>query len=143
MDEYEDNSNPTRYKIAVVLRDNLLVWEKLNVTAFLVSGVAAIGAVQGFTYYDKSGYKYLPMFCEPVMAYATSLEGLRTIADRARIRDVPLAIFTDELFSTFDDDANREAVSAFYSEDLKLAGVAFRCAKNVADKLLKGYKLAS
>lgn len=28
-------------KIAVVLRDDLLPWQELNVTAFLVSGIAA------------------------------------------------------------------------------------------------------
>ncbi|MFJ5300876.1 DUF2000 family protein [Pseudomonas sp. NPDC088368] len=143
MTEMDSLEPAVKYKIAVVLREDLQGWQKLNVTAFLVSGITAGAMVQGLTYYDKSGYKYLPMFQEPVMTYSAPLEGLRSIADRARVRDIPFAIFTDELFLTYDDEANRQAVSAFYSEDLNLAGLAFRCPRNAADKLLKGYKLMS
>lgn len=143
MTQVDNLEKSAKYKIAVVLREDLQGWQKLNVTAFLVSGVTAGAMVQGLTYYDRSGYKYLPMFQEPVMTYSAPLEGLRSIADRARVRDIPFAIFTDELFLTYDDEANRQAVSAFYSEDLNLAGLAFRCPKNAADKLLKGFELMS
>ena len=40
-------------KIAVVLRDDLAVWQKTNVTAFLVSGMAAANPnVVGEPYVD-------------------------------------------------------------------------------------------
>src|SRR5262249_43207278 len=50
-------------KIAVVLRDDLAGWQKTNVTAFLVSGIAAtVPGVVGEPYRDASENEYLPMF---------------------------------------------------------------------------------
>ena len=55
-------------KIAIVLRDDLAVWQKANVTAFLVSGIAGTDpATVGAPYADASGNRYLPMFREPVL----------------------------------------------------------------------------
>lgn len=53
--------------IAVVVREDLPAWQKLNVTAFTASGVAAgtEGAV-GEPYEDADGVRYLPMFRQPV-----------------------------------------------------------------------------
>ena len=52
-------------KIAVVLRDDLAVWQKTNVTAFLVSGIAGtVPGVVGAPYTDGSGNEYLPRVCE-------------------------------------------------------------------------------
>ena len=56
---------PVRFntKIAVVLREDLAVWQKLNVTAFLVSGVAGTDAdTIGEPYEDESGFRYLPKY---------------------------------------------------------------------------------
>jgi hypothetical protein len=48
-------------KIAVVLLDELAVWQKTNVTAFLVSGIAGtVPGVVGDPYRDGSGNEYLP-----------------------------------------------------------------------------------
>ena len=55
-------------KIAVVVREDLAVWQKLNVTAFLGSGVARAGeGLLGEPYQDASGNAYLPMLREPVV----------------------------------------------------------------------------
>ena len=63
-------------KIAIVIREDLAAWQKLNVTAFLASAVA--GGHQetiGERYQDGSGRDYLPMFRQPVLVYgATSQE---------------------------------------------------------------------
>src|SRR5882672_3247184 len=64
---------PVRFntKIAVVLREDLAVWQKLNMTAFLVSGVAGTDAdTIGESYEDASGHRYLPMFRQPVLIFA-------------------------------------------------------------------------
>ena len=42
-------------KIAIVLRDDLETWQKLNVTAFLASGVAANPELLGEPYADADG----------------------------------------------------------------------------------------
>lgn len=110
-------------KIAFVLREDLAVWQKTNVTAFLASGIAAtLPEVVGEPYVDGSGQEYLPMFRQPVMVFAADANGIRRAYERARERDVELAIFTDELFSTPHDAANRAAVAAVPSSELDLAG---------------------
>ena len=72
-------------KIAVVLRDDLAVWQKANVTAFLVSGVAGTNPeTVGEPYRDASGNEYLPMFVQPVLVYEADATALRRAFERAR-----------------------------------------------------------
>ena len=57
-------------KIAVLLRDDLAVWQRLNVTAFLVSGIAGTHPeIIGEPYEDADDVRYLPMFRQPVMVF--------------------------------------------------------------------------
>jgi hypothetical protein len=124
-------------KIVVVLRNELEVWEKANVTAFLASGIAGTDpATVGEPYVDASGIRYLPMFRQPVLVYSADSSGLRRAYERARARDVELAIYTRELFATGHDGANRAAVAAVPSEELDLVGIAFRAERKTADKVL-------
>ena len=124
-------------KIVVVLRDELEVWQKANVTAFLVSGIAGTEpATVGEPYVDGSGVRYLPMFRQPVLVYAADAAGLRRAYERARARDVELAIYTSELFGTGHDEANRAAVATVPSDELDLVGIALRADRRVADKVL-------
>jgi len=124
-------------KIAVVLRDDLAVWQKANVTAFLVSGIAGTDpATVGAPYVDASGNNYLPMFREPVLVYAADAAGLRRAYERSMQRKVELAIYTHELFTTSHDEANRAAVAAVPAVDLDLVGIAMRAERKLVDKVL-------
>ena len=124
-------------KIAVVLRGDLAVWQKTNVTAFLVSGIAGtVGGVVGAPYRDASGNEYLPMFVQPVLVYEADPEGLRRAYDRAMSRGVTPAVYTRELFKTNHDEANRAAVAAVPAEALDLVGIAFRAERKVVDKVV-------
>jgi hypothetical protein len=124
-------------KIAVVLRGDLAVWQKTNVTAFLVSGIAGtVEGVVGAPYRDASGNEYLPMFVQPVLVYEADPEGLRRAYDRAMSRGVTPAVYTRELFETNHDDANRAAVAAVSAEALDLVGIAFRAERKVVDKVV-------
>jgi hypothetical protein len=124
-------------KIAVVLRDDLAVWQKTNVTAFLVSGVAGtVPDVVGEPYRDASGNEYLPMFVQPVLVYEANGEALRRVYERAMSRGVTPAIYTSELFATNHDAANRAAVAAVAAEDLDLVGVAFRAERKTVDRIV-------
>jgi hypothetical protein len=124
-------------KIVVVLREDLEVWQKANVTAFLVSGIAGTDpATVGEPYMDGSGVRYLPMFRQPVLVYRADPAGLRRAYERARTRDVELAIYTQELFETGHDEANRAAVATVQSDELDLVGIAFRAERKTADKVL-------
>jgi len=129
-------------KIAVVLREDLPVWQKLNVTAFMVSGIAARQTeTVGENYVDGSGTYYLPMFRQPVLVFAGSGEAVRAAYERAMAQNVKLAIFTDALFATGNDVDNRTAVKAVAREDLTLVGIAFHADRKLADKVLKGLVL--
>ncbi len=128
-------------KIAVIVRDDLPVWQKLNVTAFTVSGVAGSSDIFGEPYEDADGVRYLPMIVQPIMVYEATAEKLCTVYDRARGREIDFAIYTEDLFSTPHDEANRAAVKAVKSDDLALVGLALRAERKVVDKIVKGLSL--
>jgi hypothetical protein len=124
-------------KLAVVLRDDLAVWQKTNVTAFLVSGIAGtVPSVVGEPYRDGSGNEYLPMLVQPVLVYEADAAALRRAYERARSRDVPLAIYTHDLFETNHDEANRAAVASVAEAELDLVGIALRADRKVVDKVV-------
>jgi hypothetical protein len=124
-------------KIAVVLRDDLAPWQSINVTAFLVSGIAGtVPGVVGEPYRDASQQEYLPMFVQPVLVYEADGSGLRRAYDRAISRGVKPAIYTSDLFTTNHDAANRAAVAVVASEDLDLVGIAFRAERKTVDKVV-------
>jgi hypothetical protein len=135
---------PLRFdtKIAVVLRQDLVVWQKLNVTAFLVSGVAGtIPDCIGEPNEDASGHRYLPMFRQPVLVFAGTAAQLRRAYERLRGGGLRFSVFTEELFRTNNDGDNRAAVKAVRSDDLRLAGMAVRGERKLIDKALKGLSL--
>jgi hypothetical protein len=125
-------------KVAVVLRDDLAVWQKANVTAFLISGIAGSDpSLVGEPYVDGSGNTYLPMLRQPVLVYAADGAGLRRAYDRAMQRGIEqLAIYTAELFETAHDEANRAAVAAVPAAELDLVGIALRAERKTVDKVL-------
>ena len=129
-------------KIAVLLRDDLLSWQRLNVTAFLVSGLAATRPeIIGEPYEDADGTPYLPMFRQPVLVLEGSKEVLTAAHQRAVARELPLSVFTADLFETGFDAANRAAVKAVPRDALDLVGLALHGPKNAVDKVVKGLSL--
>src|SRR5689334_8339555 len=129
-------------KIAVVIRDDLPVWQKLNVTAFTVSGIAATEReAVGLPYEDGSGNLYLPMLGQPVLVFAADAAVIGAAYDRLMALDLRAAIFTEELFSTGNDVDNRAVVKATSRDSLRLVGFAFRAPRKAADKVLAGLRL--
>jgi hypothetical protein len=129
-------------KIAVILRDDLAVWQKTNVTAFLVSGIAGtVEGVVGEPYRDASGNEYLPMFVQPVLVYEADDAALRRAYERAMSRGVTPAVYTKELFATNHDEANRAAVAGVTAEGLDLVGIAFRADRKTVDKVVDRLRL--
>ena len=126
-------------KIAVLLRDDLAGWQQLNVTAFLVSGLAATRpGLIGEPYEDADGTPYLPMFRQPVLVLEGSKEVLTAAHQRAVARGLPLSVFTADLFETGFDAANRAAVKAVARDALDLVGLALHGPRNAVDKVVKG-----
>ncbi|HSX11419.1 MAG TPA: DUF2000 family protein [Chlamydiales bacterium] len=129
-------------KIGVIIREDLEAWQKLNVAAFLSSGVAASALdCIGQHYEDGSKNTYLPIFGQPVLVYAASAELLQRTRARALSRAVPMAIYTKEMFATSNDNDNRAVVKAALADDLSIVGLAFRCDRKTFDKIINGLKL--
>jgi hypothetical protein len=128
-------------KIAIILLDALESWQKLNVTAFIASAIVGQNQdVIGENYQDASGNLYMPMIIQPMMIYQANAEEIRRVYQRAFEREVKLAIFTRELFSTGNDTDNRAAVASKRAEELDLVGLAMRDEKKTVDKVIKGLK---
>ncbi len=127
-------------KAAVVVRDDLAVWQRLNVTAFLMSGVVGAAGPEaiGEDYLDADGNRYLPLLVQPVLVYEASAGKLKTVRERAARREVPIALYTMEMFATGHDTDNRAAVAAVAGEALDIVGVALRAPHRDADAVLRG-----
>ena len=128
-------------KIAILLRDDLLTWQRLNVTAFLASGIASNPELLGEPYADADGTPYLAMFRQPVLVLVADKAVLTAAHERAVRRGLPTAVFTAELFATGHDEANREAVRAVPAAGLDLVGLAVHGPRNAVDKITRGAAL--
>ena len=129
-------------KIAILLRDDLETWQRLNVTAFLASGIAASDPeLIGEAYADADGTAYHALFRQPVVVLEGSKENLADSRKRAFGRDLTLAVYTADMFVTGHDEANRATVRAVGRNDLDLVGLALHGPKNAVDKVLKGAHL--
>jgi hypothetical protein len=129
-------------KVAVVVRDDLETWQRLNVTAFLMSGVTARAGADaiGEPYRDADGREYLPLLVQPILVLSATGAKLQTVRERAERRGVDLALYTAEMFLTGNDDDNRAAVRAVATADLDLVGLAVRAPHRDADAVLRGLK---
>jgi hypothetical protein len=131
-------------KIAVVVRTDLEPWQKLNVTAFLAGGIAAaFPACIGDPYEDGSGTRYLSLIGQPILIYGADRAALSRALERTLARNVTLALYTEDMFKTTHDAANREVVKAVARADLNLVGLAMRAERKVIDKIVDGLKFHS
>jgi hypothetical protein len=140
----DSDSEPIRFdtKIAVLLRDDLEVWQRLNITSFLVSGIGQRSPeVIGEPYADADGTEYLPMFRQPVLVFEGGKETLARSYERAVSQGVALSVFTADLFATGNDRDNRAAVRAASRANLDLVGMAVYGPRGAVDKIVKGARM--
>jgi len=129
-------------KIAILLRDDLETWQRLNVTAFLSSGIAATyPGIIGEPYADADGTAYLPMFGQPVLVLEGDKETMTAAHERCLRRDITVSVFTRDLFRTGNDEDNRAAVAAVPRADLDIVGLGIHGPRNAVDKILKGARM--
>jgi hypothetical protein len=132
-------------KIAIVIRSDLEAWQKLNVAAFLASGIAAtFPECIGDPYEDGSATRYLSLIGQPILIYgAPDRAAMSRALERSLARNVTPAVYTEDMFKTTHDAANREAVKAVARADLNLVGIAMRAERKVIDKIVDGLKFHS
>lgn len=123
----------TGQKVALAVRDDLATWQKLNVAAFLTSGLGTERPdVIGDRYVDADGRRYPPMLATPVRVFAGDAAALRRGLDRAVGRGLLVSVFVDEMFATMNDTDNRVAFAGVAPSEMSVAGfVAVGEAKQV------------
>ncbi|PBC05229.1 DUF2000 family protein [Mesorhizobium sp. WSM3860] len=126
-------------KFAIVLKGDLAVWQKLNVTAFLTSGIVAQSPqIIGEPYRDRAGNLFNPLSIQPVIVLSADGPTLAAIHRRALERGVTTSAYVEEMFSTGHDAANRAVFAEFAPDDAKIVGIALRAEKKLVDKITKG-----
>ncbi|MCA0200181.1 MAG: DUF2000 family protein [Proteobacteria bacterium] len=129
-------------KIAIVVREDLATWQKLNVTAFLMSGVVgAAPQIIGEPYRDAANNTYSSLCVQPIIVLAADAAALKTIHTRALERQVPHGLYIEEMFSTGHDAANRAVFAQHGPGDAKVVGIALREEKKIVDKITKGARM--
>src|SRR5262249_37761163 len=119
-------------------------WQKMNVASFLTSGIAAaFSSCIGEPYEDGSSTQYLALIGQPILIYGADRAALARALERALSRNVKPAVYTEDMFTTTHDAANRAAVKAVQRKELNLVGLAFRAERKVVDKIVDGLKFHS
>ncbi|MES1956580.1 DUF2000 family protein [Salinisphaera hydrothermalis] len=128
-------------KIIVVVKNDLQQWQKLNVVAFLMSGVMIDHPeLKGEPYVDSVGNEFSQMAKQPVFVYGGSATELDKVSNRALRRGVKTSAYIEQMFSTGHDEENRQVFSEHGPDEGNLVGIGFYCDSKEADKLVKGIK---
>lgn len=129
-------------KIALIVRDDLATWQRLNVVAFLATGIAAAAPeMMGEHYVDALGRQYGNMAGQPMLVFAADLAGLQRAHRQGVERELTLIPYVEAMFSTGHDAANRAVFLAEDADNLNLVGIALRGPKKAVDKAIKGLAL--
>ncbi len=126
-------------KVAILVLEDLPIWQKLNVTAFLATGIAgaAIEAL-GEPYVDAAGRVHARLLGQPMMIFAATSASILQAFLVGVERDLTRAVYVRAMFSTGHDAANREAFRAEPPDAPDLVGLALRGPKRAVDKAVKG-----
>jgi hypothetical protein len=128
-------------KVAILVLEELEVWKKLNVTAFLATGIAGSAPdAMGEPYVDAAGTRYAALLGQPIMIYAADRTTLLRARRQAQERGLTRAAYVEAMFSTGHDAANREAFLTEPADEPALVGIALRGPRKDVDKATKGAK---
>ena len=129
-------------KIAIIIRDDLATWQKLNVTAFLMSDITGANpGIVGKTYQDRGGKRHLAMSVQTVIVLTGTANMLTNIRKRANDTDIDTVAYIEEMFSTGHDDANRAVFAEHDATEANTVGIALRADKKIVDKITKGARM--
>ena len=129
-------------KVAILVLEDLAVWQKLNVTAFLATGIAAAAPeAMGLPYEDATGRTHAALLGQPMLVFAAQAAGLQRAYRQAIERGLTRAVYVRAMFSTGHDAANRAAFLAEPADAPDLVGLALRGPRKDVDKATKGSSL--
>jgi hypothetical protein len=129
-------------KIAVLVHEDLAVWQKLNVTAFLATGIAgAVPEAMGQPYEDAAGRFHGRLLGQPILIFAASTEVLQRAWQQSLQRNLTRSAYVRAMFETGHDAANRAVFRAEPADTPDLVGLALHGPKKEIDKTTKGARL--
>ena len=129
-------------KVAILVLDDLAVWQKLNVTAFLATGIAAAAPeAVGSPYIDAAGRSHAALLGQPMLVFAADGPTLQRTWRQSIERGLTRAVYVRAMFTTGHDAANRAAFLAEPPDAPDLVGLALRGPKKDVDKAAKGAAL--
>jgi len=129
-------------KVAMVIYDSLLPWQKLNVAAFLASSIAIkFPETHGDEFVTADQVRFLPFLKNPILIYkAETAEKLQRAFARSRDRDLAIGIYTNPLFETRSGEENVSLIAKNTVNKLDLAGIIVYGENKIVDKALDGLK---
>ncbi len=129
-------------KVAFIVRNDLANWQRMNVIAFLATGVAASAPeMLGEPYVNAAGHQYGRMLIQPMLVFEADLSGLQRAHQVGVDKELTMLPYVFAMFSTGHDEANRAVFMAEDASNLNLVGLALRGSKKAVDKAVKGLSL--
>jgi hypothetical protein len=129
-------------KIAIVIKDDLPTWQKLNAASFLASSVAIrFPETHGARFVNASGSEYLPFIKHPILIYKADTQAeIQRAFQRAKERRLHIGIYTEPLFATKNEEENHREIGKFSDVDQILAGIVIYGESKQVNKALDGLK---
>jgi hypothetical protein len=129
-------------KIAILVQDDLAIWQKLNVTAFLSTGLSnELPELAGAPYEDAAGRQHARLCIQPILIFEATPAVLQRAWSQSIQRDLTRAGYVRAMFHTGHDAANREVFKAEPADAPDLVGLALYGPKKDIDKSTKGARL--
>ncbi|KJV35724.1 DUF2000 family protein [Luteibacter yeojuensis] len=134
---------PFDTRVALLIRDDLMVWQKLNVAAFLATGIAGAApeAMGAEPYRDAAGREHARLLAQPMLIFAADTAQLAHAWRVALERDLTRAVYVEAMFASTHDEANREVFLAEDPEAPHFVGLALRGPRKGIEKATKGLRL--
>lgn len=129
-------------KVALLVHEDLALWQKLNVTAFVATGIAsAVPEALGAPYEDAAGRLHARLLGQPILIYAASTAVLQRAWQQAVQRALQRSAYVRAMFETGHDAANRAVFRAEPADAPDLVGLALHGPRRDVDKATKGARL--
>lgn len=129
-------------KIAIVIKNDLMTWQKLNVASFLASSVAIkFPDTHGKSFVNASNSEYLPFIKHPILIFKADTEAeIKRAFARAKERELHIGIYTEPLFATKNEEENLVEIAKYNDEEQNLVGIVMYGDAKKVNKALDGLK---
>jgi hypothetical protein len=129
-------------KIALIIKNDLQSWQKLNVASFLASSIAIkFPDTHGNDFINASGSAYLPFIKHPILIYKAESEAeIKRAFNRAKERELHIGIYTEPLFATKNEEENHIEIAKNSDENQVLVGIAIYGENKKVNKAIDGLK---